>query len=351
MAFSQFCEIIYYTTLNEQIRPNSQKAVMKKYSLIAPLALGASLAVVIPTHAQLIVSDGFNYPVASGSTALGGQNGGTGWGTATWTDKGSLSQIVAGSLSYTDGSGNTLATSGNSLLAQSSTSSSTEGQRVLPGTFGALAGANTASPGSLWVSFLWQGLNTTGSGTGYYRQASVMFLAGSTASSGSGKEFLDIGMPNISAANVATVNPNISLFAANGITTASSPSSLAPLQSTVAGNNGLTDFILMEVTGSFTAGVADTVNVWIDPTLGGTPTTAPQLTFTGQAMTTVNAIRIQSGGVNATYGAVSGQQQVDEINVGDTAIDVEPQAAPEPTALALAAIGGLSLLAWKRKRF
>jgi hypothetical protein len=323
---------------------------MKKSLNIVTLTLGASLAAVIPAHAQLIASDGFNYTPGSGVLATEG-TGGTGW-SGSWTDKGNLTTIASGSLSYTDGSGNTLATSGNSVIEESSTSSSTEPERVLPSTFGTLATANTADPDTIWVSYLWQGLNTTGSGAGLYRQSTVMFLQGATASAGSGKEFLDVGMPNIAAGS--TVNPDISLFAANGITSPGPtvPSSTAPLDSGVAGNNGLTDFVLVEVTGSFVAGTGDTVNVWIDPTLtGSTPTGAPQLTYSGQDMSAVNAIRFQSGGINATYGSVSGEEQVDELNIGDTPADVEPiVAAPEPAGISLAVVGGLAALGFTRKR-
>jgi hypothetical protein len=65
-------------------------------------------------------------------------------------------------------------------------------------------------------------------------------------------------------------------------------------------------------------------------------------------MSAINAIRIQSGGLNATYGTVGGAQQVDEFNIGYSPSDVE--VVPEPATLALASLGGLALLALRRKQ-
>jgi hypothetical protein len=334
---------------------------MKKSYLIAPLALGASLAVVIPTHAQLIASEGFAYPAGTDLVGLG--VAGNGWANG-WADKNSLDLLQSGSLSYTDGSGNTLATSGNSLQsngAASPGSASSEPERTITGTFGTLALANPTAPDTLWLSYLWQGGHTTTASGTLFRQATVMFLKGAstTSTSPGGTEYMDIGMPNISSANVGTVSPNISLWASSGNagqTVNGSPiSSLNPVQSSVPANDGNTDFILIELTGSATAwgaaGNSETMNVWINPTLTqSTPVGSPNISYSQQDLSTLNAIRIQGGGFNSTYGPLPGQETVDEINIGDTAADVEPLPTPEPASIALFAIGGLSLLALKRKR-
>jgi hypothetical protein len=335
---------------------------MKKSYLIAPIALGASLAVVIPTHAQLIASEGFNYTPGTSMASVG--TAGNGWANV-WADKGNLDVLQSGSLAYTDGSGNTLATSGNSLQSNGSStgSSSSEPQRTITGTFGTLALANPAAPDTLWMSYLWQGGNTTTASGTLFRQATLMFLKGAstTSTSPGGTEYMDIGMPNISSANVGTVSPNISLWASSGNagqTANGAPiSSLNPVQSTVPANDGNTDFILIELTGSATAwsaaGNSETMNVWINPSLTqSTPVGAPNISYSQQDLSTINAIRAQGGGLNTTYGPLPGEESVDEINIGDTAADVEPLVSPvpEPTSIALAAIGGLSLLALKRKR-
>lgn len=331
---------------------------MQKSLNIPALTAGISLIAALSARAQNVASESFNYAPGSSVIATEG-TGGTGWGFA-WNSKTdpssnptagySLSQIAAGSLSYTDTSGNTLTTSGGSLVSSAGTSTTTaQPERALSSTFGALAAANTAAPGTIWVSYLWQGLNTTGSGSGLYRQSIMMFITGAGSGVGSGSERLDIGMPNISAVTQVTNNPNISLWTSGGISGGNTYSSTGPLQSTVAANNGATDFILAEFVVDNSATTADTVKVWIDPTLTGTtPAGSPDLTYSSQDLSAINGIRIQSGGLNATYGSVGGEQQVDEINIGDTVFDVEP--VPEPASMALAALGGLALLALKRKQ-
>ena len=319
---------------------------MQKSLNVLALTIGVSLVAALSAKAQLIANESFNYAAQTGGISGSGAAGG-GWAGA-WTDKGSLTAIAASGLSYTDGSGNTLTTSGNSLLAQvgSSTASSTEPERQLTSTFGTLANANSDT---LWMSFLWLGLNTSSTSGGLYRQSSLMLYQGVTSTSGSGKEFLDIGMPNISSANESTVNPNISLWTANG-NAGQSYTSTAPLQSTVAANNGTTDFILIEMTSggvAWATGGSETINIWINPTLGGTLGTA-DITYSAQDLSGINGFRIQAGGYNATYGTVGGAEEVDEINIGDTMVDVEP--VPEPASLSLAALGGLALLALKRKQ-
>jgi hypothetical protein len=180
-----------------------------------------------------------------------------------------------------------------------------------------------------------------------------MFFKGAstTSTSPGGTEYMDIGMPNITATNMSTVNPNISLWASGG-NAGQTTTSLVPVQSSVAANNGLTDFILIEMTGTtWLTGGSETMNVWINPTLTqATPLGLPSMTYSLQDLSVINAIRIQGGGYNATYGALPGEETVDELNIGDTAADVEPLATPEPASLSLLAVGGLAMLALKRKR-
>lgn len=344
---------------------------MQKYHNILALTAVVSLAASLTVQAQPIASEGFNYN--PGSSIIGQASGSPGWMTmntsaggngingGNWTSKSDVgagftgtganpgSSIVSGSLSYTDGSGNVLSTSGGSLVAESIANSTTAQPEIgTTATFGALGAANTAASGTLWVSYLWQGLNTTGSSSGLYRQGTVMFVNGAASGTASGgSERLDIGMPNIDSLNQGTVNPNISLWTAGGIAGGNgSLASTAPLQSTVAANNGQADFILMEFVLDNTTTTADTVNVWINPTLGGV-LGSPNLTWGSQDMSAINGIRISAQGLNTTYGSVGGEEQVDEINIGDTVASVEP--VPEPASMALAGLGGLALLALKRQ--
>lgn len=314
----------------------------------------ASAALVSATaaHAQIIAGDNFSEGTVGSQIYLAG-SAGNGWANV-WADKNSLDSVVSGPFNYTDGSGNTLTTSGNSLYspgAASPGSASSEPERTLSSTIGADALANTADPDTVWMSYLWQG-SPTASGSGLYRQASMMFLKGAstTSTSPGGTEYMDIGMPNISS-TTSGVNPNVSLWFNSGNVGSTIPST-APLQSTWSAVDPSAYFILVEFTGTATAwsaaGNSETVNVWIDPTLtGAQPTANPDLTYTGQDLSVINAIRLQGGGYNATYGG-NGVETVSDILFGDTAIDVEP--VPEPASLSLAALGGLGLLTLRRKR-
>jgi hypothetical protein len=169
---------------------------------------------------------------------------------------------------------------------------------------------------------------------------------------GSGQERLDIGTPNISAANQGTVNPNISLWSANGIVGGNgSLTSTAPLQSSVS-TYAATSFILIKFSLDNVTATADTVSVWINPTLtGAQPVGAADLTWTSQNWSDLNGIRIASNAGNATTGNVGGSQQVDELNIGNDVASVENiVAVPEPGTLAMAAMGGVAIMALIRRR-
>jgi hypothetical protein len=309
----------------------------KKHEILAVMAM-AAMASATAAHAQVIASDNFSEGTV-GSDILAAGAAGNGW-AYEWADKNALDVVQSGPLGYTDGLGNVLTTSGNSLQSYGAAN---------PGTSSA-----EPEPDTVWMSYLWQGNNTSASGS-LFRQASILFMKGASGSSTSpgGTEYADIGMPNISSATVGTVNPNVSLWFNSGNVGSSIPST-APLQSTWAANTAQTYLILVEFTGSATAwsasGNSETMNVWVDPNLtGNTPTEPADLSYTGQDLSGINAIRISGAGWNAagTYGALPGEETVSDITFGDTPLDVEP--VPEPTTLALAALGGLGLLAFRRK--
>ncbi len=325
----------------------------------ASLVVITALETVQSAHAQLVANDGFSY--TSGSSFAGG-SGGTGW-AGTWTTGGTsaLGTNTASSLSYTDGGGNMLQTSGGGASVIGINTTTVNPGRVLSSTFGTMAANNTAATGTLWMSFLWQGLNTSTAGS-LFRQASLGFYSGSTVTaSPNGQEKLDFGMPNI---QVATGVPNFSVWGANFVAGASitpgatigsaTPAISLPLQASVAANAGNTTFVTMEMIIDATTG-ADTLYLWLNPNLSSAPSIgSADLTITGiQDLTSINSIRLTGNNINAADGPLSGQQLVDEIRIGDTYADIAPftvGSVPEPSPMALCAIGGFLLMPLLRRR-
>jgi hypothetical protein len=77
---------------------------------------------------------------------------------------------------------------------------------------------------------------------------------------------------------------------------------------------------------------------------------APTLTSTAEVdLSGVNDIRFQAGGSNAN--GTNALFLADEFRIGYTVGDVTPfTIVPEPTAIAFATIGGISLYVWRRRR-
>jgi hypothetical protein len=300
-------------------------------------------AAVTSSYATLLGSDSFNYSTGS---IVGDGTADSFWGSAWACKTPGSSAVVSPGLSYTDGNGTAATTSGNAF-SSIGTSSTTNPQRYFGGTMATLSGATaTANSGTIWMSFLWQGLNTSASGS-LFRQASVGFYQGMTSASGSGSEYLDVGMPNISASTVATVLPNVSVwYGGKGIS--SSSSSTAPaINNTIAANGGNTIFAVLEFQMDNVTTTADTLTMWLNPNLSGTSPSGTSYTFSAQDLSSINGIRVAAGNINSTYGTIAGEETVDEIYFGTTFADVIP--VPEPGVLSLVTMGGLLALARRRK--
>ena len=300
-------------------------------------------------NAQLQGYESFSY---TSGTTLTGISPGSGLFPNNWTTKtpGTTSAVGSSGLGYTDGSGNTLSTTGNSGVSVGS-SATDNPQLVFGSTLGVASGATaTAGSGTIWISYLWQGLNTSAAGS-LFRQATFGLYSGMTTSSGSGNEYLDIGMPNIQSSTVGTVNPNISLwYGGKGLAGQTSSSTAPAINSSAAANGGNTLMIVLQLQMDNSTTTADTLNMWINPTLGGAGPTGTEYTYSLQDLTSINGIRMASGNTNATFGLQPGMQQYDEFRVGDTFADVSPIVTPEPTVMALAGLGGATLLAFRRRR-
>ena len=327
---------------------------MKKYLNILALTAGASLVGAVSAQAQLFGYDGFNYNTGLGT--ISGQLPGSGDWKFPWFDKlnGGISgsTVQSGSLSYS-----TLPTTGNSV-ALSGAPGTAYDQIGFNQTFGTYANSlNTVAPGTLWMSYLWESGNTgnlSSSFNNLFRQANLGLFVTGTAT-GAGSEYLDVGMPNISDANASTVKPNISLwYGGHGLAGQTGSSTAPNLQSSVAADNFNVNFMLIEMVLDNNTTTADTINVWINPTLGADVTTVtPDLTYSLQDLSKLDTVRFQSGNNNTTYGGY-GMQSFDELRVGTDMNSVETLTSatltPEPVSMALLGLGGLSLLLFRRKQ-
>jgi hypothetical protein len=302
--------------------------------LTALLSVSLTLTAVHLSSASPVGYEGFDYP-ANVDMTVGGLNGGSGWYAAWASGSGAwLGTNSAGSLGYTDGSGHSLSTGGGKLavgspIVPSSTTASPN--RALLGatstytTLGALAAANTAEPGTIWVSFLYQRLGSS-TGAPYFRQSNLGLFQGTG-------EKLDVGGPNTSA----TINNNLSLWSNGG-----AHPGATPLQSSTPVFSASAQLIVMKLVVDTTT-TADGVYVWFNPSdISVAPNTGTaNLSSASEVdVSGVNTFRFQAGNNNAS--GANAYFYADELRVGYTFGDVVP--IPEPSLAALAGLGGLALL-------
>jgi hypothetical protein len=298
-------------------------------------------------RAQLQYYEGFDYPGSVGAT-VSALNGGSGTWQAAWTTGSGafLGTNLSGGLTYMDGTGHQLLTDPDGIKLgvgtpppnpQATTASPNRtmlGASTTYTNLGAMAAANPSEVGVVWMSFLFQRPTQVAGPTGLYRQANFGLFQGTA-------EKLDVGDPNTSA----TVLNNISLWSSGGTHPAATP-----LQSGVSGfSDSAAQLIVLKLTlDTFSAAnTKDGAVVWINPnditSLGAsTISEAAEVDLSG-----VTVIRFQAGNQNAngTNAFFFG----DEVRVGFTAGDVLPT-VPEPSSVALAAVGGTALFFWRRRR-
>lgn len=320
-----------------------RSSLSRRFTFIAGFVV--SLAGMGVAPAQLQYYEGFDYP-ANVNQTVSALNGGSGTWQAAWTTGSGafLGTNVSGGLGYTDGSGNQLLTDPDGIkLAigtpppgpQTTTASPNRtmlGASATYTTLGLMAQANPNEVGTVWMSFLFQRPTQVAGPTGFYRQANFGLFQGTS-------ERLDVGDPNTSA----TVNNFISMWSAGGTDPAT-----APLASAASGFNDLkADLIVLKLTVDTNSLTKDGVSVWVDPA-NITALGAASISQVSEIdMSGVTTIRFQAGnqngnGTNAFFYA-------DEFRVGFSAADVLPL-VPEPSVIALAAIGGAALACFARSR-
>jgi hypothetical protein len=318
---------------------------MQKHVITFGLSVVVTLAAALSASAQLIAYEGFNYtPDTMWANSGSGLSGGTGWGGITWsaTATAVASNTTAG-LSYggltTSGGGVVLGYPQGWPAAGGQTATKS---RVLPNT---LTNYFSGSGGTIWVSFLYQNWQTTGA-INEQRQANFgLYLGASTNASGvsavNGNERVDVGSVNTYAAGVG--GDYMSLWGQNvPIGANTQQSSLA----TPRGSSTDPVFVVLELVFNNTT-AADTVYAWFNPTIGGLdPSTATALSTNVMDFSGANAIRFNGGNQNAT--GTNAVFMVDELRIGYSFSDVAP--VPEPMTFALAGLGGLALLALRRRK-
>jgi hypothetical protein len=221
---------------------------------------------------------------------------------------------------------------GNPLGSTATTASS---ERLLPGTLTNLLGG----AGTIWLSFLYQNWQTSNGGLSGYREAKLgLFSAATTNANGTanvnGTERLDVGTPNTYTAGASDT---LSLF--QGSTFVSSG-----MATPRGANPANTVFVLLRLDVDATT-ATDTAYAWFNPSLASEPGTGSAISFTAADLSAVNAIRLQAGNLNAS--GTNAVFEADEIRVGFTFADVAN--VPEPGSIALVLIGGVSVLAMRRR--
>jgi hypothetical protein len=260
----------------------------KQNLLILPaLFLSAGLS-----NAALIAYDGFDYGSPGGD--LTGKNGGTGWSGAYTTASNSTVYTTTG-LTYTG-----LTTTGGAV-------NTSDGSGLTTTSF---RGFNAISSGEMWISFLAQ-RNTGASGSTF---AGVSFYNSGGTDNGANGEF---GIANSAGDVWRIVDPST-----GGTSTTT----------TVSITEATTFLLVAQVIWSDVGD--ETVNLWVNPAIGGTLGTANATQ--SMPMSNIDKVRIA--------GATAVDYTFDEVRIGTTFASVT---VPEPST---ALLGGLGLLALLRRR-
>ena len=335
------------------------------------LASATTIALFAATNgrANLLAYEGWDY--TAGGTFIGG-TGGTGFSSGWLVNGGNVNNSIAltGSLSYSDGFGHTLLTTGNrgfitadgtatgdnilnGALSQSSPLRPFSFSRGLDGTtvstwISVLAlrtGIPNPTPAAPPNDFLYG--RAVGPAQFFYQSVATATTAGNEHfgfGRGTQSSETDTSLAHDTWAVVQQGNANASKV--SNVNMASAPA----------------DFLLMRVDhiGSTVNDLAnaDTLRVWINPALGSVPSDASaDIVFNANEFAAAlgvnrdfifNKVRMFAGNVQTTpSGRSYGSLEMDELRIGESFADVTPL-VPEPS---VALLGGLAIVAffWRRK--
>lgn len=301
-----------------------------------------ALSLILPASAPaaLLVYEGFDYPVAP--NGVSGQNGGLGFDNA-WDSPANSGDIIAGSMSYTDGGGRSLVTAGNTYFGDATT--------VAVGTAGsttitnfrtmdtAINGAAAGGATTLYVSVLAE--QTTGAG-----RAMNFAIFTNVANNGiyTSQERISIGHgTNTPSAGLDPYTWGAFVFG-NG-NNGALPQVIGSNYSNVSMYNSTFAVLRIDVNAS---GLDERYRLYLNPSLDAEPGAAEVDFFRDSlvSLDEIDRIRPFAGGSNATLGAA--QSNLDEIRIGTAWADVTPF-VPEPSATLLG-LAGLGLALIRRRR-
>lgn len=332
------------------------------------LLAGLPLLLASPTaRAVLLAYEGFDY--TPGWTFVGG-TGGFGFETpwlAANNNMASNAIVVAGSFTYTDAFGFSVPVSGHRAWV---TGHGTADGDNFPG--GAAANSNPwrrlafargldSTPTTTWASLIairtgqpWAYTNAGGNVAYFGRGVGALqfFYNATPGSTVQGNEMVGVGR---GSENTSGINPNQNV---DTWAILNRGSAAQQKTSTVHFTNEPPDFLLIRIDhnpgiGPHTnAAEADRIYLWINPNnllqepdinSADVTLTPIELSASNDRDYIFNVIRLFGGNFNTTVGYSS--VQVDEIRIGTEWIDV----VPEPSSAALALLGGLTLLLWRRR--
>jgi len=290
----------------------------------------------VSARAQLVAYDSFSY--ADGTrmwgTVVGSGDGGTGWGSTWSATSAALSTNTSSGLSY-----GSLSVSGGGVVfgnPAGTTGTAAQSQRMLSGTLSGITGG----AGTIWVSFLYQNWGSDQAGLAGFRETGLRLISGATINGNgsanvNGTDRLDAGTPNTYAVGASD---KLSLFSGSTFVASTMTTPRGP-------NSANTVFVLMRLDYDNTT-ANDTAYAWFNPSLASEPSTATAISYTAADLTSINALRFQAGGQNAS--GTNAVWELDELRVGRGWADVS--VVPEPTAILLSGLGGLALMRWRRRK-
>ena len=299
---------------------------------IPVLAIVGMLSFPVTSRATLFAYEGFDYPI--GADGLANQNGGTGF-TTTWDDVANDGEILAPALSYTDGGGRTLITSGNMARMDGNTVGTSVNFRTIDA-------AQYSAATVLYVSMLGQKI-PSGLGTPLdSRAVNMAVFAG-------GAERVSIGHgTNVPAGGFGGEYRWGYFTGGNGANGQVGDTTFAHYSSVNIQSRAFS-VLKIELNAN---GINERMTFYVNPLLDAEGSNTPSAIVIDTrdialVMSDLNRLRPFGGNQNANG---AGIMDLDELRVGSTWADVTPfTGIPEPCSAALSGLAGLMLLRRRRK--